>query len=118
MNFEYLIKVQKQESINIEDIGNCAIDAYNDLGFNYVLIVRTKEGTTEIIEYGPIIPDVEFLPANVHYTYSRFDFKQSKIERLIQSFLNDGYKGITQAFEIELKEAGSKMRNLVDFLCL
>lgn len=118
MNFEYLIKVQKQESIDIEDIGNCAIDAYNDLGFNYVLIIKTKEGITEIVEYGPIIVDFDYPPANVQCTYTRSDFKQSKIQRTIQSFLNDGYKCITQAFEIDLKEAGSKIRNLVDFLCL
>ena len=62
MRFEYLVKIKKESSIDIENIGNCAIDVYNDLGFEWVLLVHTKEGTTEIIEFGPIIPDIEYPP--------------------------------------------------------
>ena len=118
MNFEYLATIKKESSINIENIGTCALDTFNDLGFEWLLIIKTSDGMTEVIEYGPTIPDIEAPPANVNYSYRRFEFKESRIIKIIQSFLNDGYKGITQAFEIDLKEAGSKMRNLVEFLCL
>ena len=118
MNFEYLIKVQKESSIDIEDIGNCALDVFNDLGFEWILLIRTIEGSTEIVEFGPILPDLDYLPAKVSYTYSRIDFAQSKVSNAISRFLNDGYRAITQAFEISQKEAKEKMKNLVDYICL
>ena len=34
----------------------------------------------------------------------------------IDKFLTDGYRNITQAFEIEQKEAKEKMKNLVDYI--
>ena len=105
MNFEYLVKIQKESSIDVDDIGNCALDVYNDLGFEWVLLINTREGTTEIIEYGPIIPDLEYPPTKVLYTYDRMDFSEKKIINRISSFLNDGYRYVTQAFEISKNEA-------------
>lgn len=118
MHFDYLAKVQRQESIDIENIGNCAIDVYNDLGFNWVLIIKTIEGVTHIIEFGPTLPDIVALPEKVIYDYDRIDFNEKKIKRIIDSFLNDYTKNVTQAFEIGFEEAKSKIRNLVDYICL
>lgn len=118
MNFEYLVKIKKESSINIEDIGNCALDVYNDLGFEWVLLIRTIEGTTEIVEYGPLIPDLECPPAKIVYTYDRITFAEGKIMTRIQKFLNDGYRSVTQAFEITQQEAKDKMKNLVNYVCL
>lgn len=117
MNFKYLAKVTQEEDIEVENIGNCVIDAYNNLAFEWLLIINTVAGKTEIIEYGPIIADVEtYLPASVSYTYNKIDFSESKIIKRISSFLNDGYRNITQAFEIDIKEAKSKIKNMVEFL--
>lgn len=118
MRFEYLVKIKKESSIDIENIGNCAIDVYNDLGFEWVLLVHTKEGTTEIIEFGPIIPDIEYPPAKMIHTYDRMDFSESKINTRISRFLTDGYRNVTQAFEITQQEAKDKMKNLGDYVCL
>ncbi len=118
MNFEYLVKIKKESSIDIEDIGNCAIDVFNDLGFEWVILIRTIEGTTQIVEFGPTLPDIEYPPAKVNYTYDRMDFSESKIINRIQKFLTDGYRNVTQAFEITHEEAKEKMRNLVDYVCL
>lgn len=116
MHFDYLVKLKKEESIDIENIGNCAIEVWNNLGFEWLLIIKTNEGLTEVVEYGPLLPDIKYPPANVSYTYSRFDFSESKISKRIDKFLNDGYRNITQAFEISRDEAASRMRNLVEFL--
>ena len=118
MNFDYLVKIQKESSINIDDIGNCALDVFNDLAFEWVLLVRTKEGTTEIVEFGPIVADLDYPPAKMNYTYDRIDFSESKIINRISKFLNDGYRNVTQAFEITQQEAKEKMKNLVDYVCL
>lgn len=118
MNFEYLIKIQKESSIDIEDIGNCALDVFNDLAFEWILLIHTKEGVTEIVEFGPLIADLEYPPATVNYSYERMNFSESKLRTRISRFLNDGYRSVTQAFEITQQEAKEKMKNLVDYVCL
>ena len=116
MNFEYLVKIKKESSIDIEDIGNCALDVYNDLGFEWILLIHTKEGITEIVEFGPTLVDIERPPASVKYSYDRIDFSEPKIINRISKFLNDGYRNVTQAFEISQKEAKDKMKSLVDYV--
>lgn len=117
MNFKYLATVTKQEDIELENIGNCCIDAYNSLGFEWILIIKTTLGSTEIIEYGPLVLDLEkYLPANVIYNYSRIDFSESKIIKRIDKFLNDGSRDITQALEIDLQDAKTKIKNIVEYL--
>lgn len=118
MNFEYLVKIKKESSIDIEDIGNCAIDVFNDLGFEWVLLIRTIEGNTQIVEFGPTLPDLDYPPSSVKYSYDRIDFSESKLINRISKFLTDGYRNITQAFEITQQEAKEKMKNLVDYVCL
>ncbi len=118
MNFEYLVKVKKESSINIDNIGNCALDVFNDLGFEWLLLIHTKEGNTQIVEFGPLLPDLDYPPAKMSYTYDRIDFSEGKIINRISKFLNDGYRNVTQAFEITQQEAKDKMKNLVDYVCL
>lgn len=118
MRFEYLVKIQKESSIEIDNIGNCALDVFNDLGFEWLLIIHTVEGTTQIVEFGPLLPDLDYPPAKVSYTYDRMDFSESKLHTRISKFLTDGYRGVTQAFEISKEEAKDKMKSLVDYLCL
>lgn len=118
MKFDYLVKIQKESSIDIENIGNCALDVFNDLGFEWLLLIHTKEGTTQIVEFGPLIPDLEVPPTKVSYTYDRIDFSESKIQTRISRFLTDGYRGITQAFEVTQQEAKEKMKSLVEYICL
>ena len=103
-------------AIELEDIGNVCLDTFNDLGFEWILIIHTKEGLTEIIEYGPLISDLKYPPANVSYTYNRFDFSEKKVKKRIDTFLNDTYRNITQAFEIPFVDAKEKIRNLVEFI--
>lgn len=116
MNFEYLAKIQKESSIDIEDIGNCALDVFNDLGFEWVLLIDTKMGNTQIVEFGPTLADIEYPPAKVDYTYDRINFNEGKIIARISKFLNDGHRNVTQAFEIPQEEASKKMKNLVEYV--
>lgn len=116
MNFEYLVKIQKESSIDIEDIGNCALDAFNDLGFEWILLIDTKMGNTQIVEFGPTLADIDYPPAKVSYTYDRIDFNEGKIINRISKFLNDGHRNVTQAFEIPQEEASKKMKNLVEYV--
>ena len=55
MNFDYFTVQTVMANIEIEDIGNCAIEANNDNGEFWYLIIRTTLGSTQIFEYGPTI---------------------------------------------------------------
>jgi hypothetical protein len=73
---------------------------------------------THIVEFGPTLADIEYPPARVNSSYERLDFSESKIINRITKFLNDGYRNVTQAFEITQEEAKAKMKNLGDYVCL
>lgn len=97
MTFDYLQRITVNAQLDVDNIGQCFILGRNDLGEEYYLITRTTLGFTEVITYGPVCPEIGILPVNVSMYYTRFEFSQRKIENLIDRFLNDGKKGITQA---------------------
>lgn len=66
MNFPYLRVSTTMDSLEVEDIGNCSIRAFNDEGEEYILIIDTNVGITRIFTYGPIVPDLDLLPKQVN----------------------------------------------------
>ena len=112
MQFEYLQTITAQESIDISDIGNCQIQCFTPYGETKVLIIRTIDGITEIIEFGYVNIDVKELPDFVNYTYNRMEFSQSKISKIITKFIND--KQVSQVLEVTFTEAKNVIKNLVD----
>jgi len=42
------------DSISIDNIGNCIIQAFNDDGDSFYLIIRTVLGISRIFQIGPI----------------------------------------------------------------
>lgn len=101
MTFEYCQRVTVDAEIDIPDIGECAILARTDLGEEYYFLTRSELGYVDIIEYGPAIPELSVLPANVVYTYDHFEWSTYKIEKRIDKFLNNTKRGITQAQVVE-----------------
>ena len=110
--FDFNISHLALNSIDIEDIGNCAIECKNDDNLFFILIIRTTMGTSSIYTCGPFNPDVNLLPTGFSSSLTRLDFNISKIEKIIMSFLNDKYAKITSAQEISLDEA---IDEFVDF---
>lgn len=104
MTFEYLQRVVVDATLEIDNIGECALQARNDLGEEFYLMIHTNTGWTEIIEYGPSTPDITLLPRSISYKYDRFEFNSAKIERLIDKFLNDGKRMISQAQIVEVDD--------------
>lgn len=99
MTFNYLQRVVVDGELTIDNIGQCCVLGRNDFGEEHYLVVRTEQGFTDVIQYGPVVPDFDLLPYNVSMTYQRFEFNQGKIERIIDRFLNDPKRGISQAEE-------------------
>lgn len=114
MQFEYLQQITAQESIDIDDIGNTAIQCWSNYGETKVLIIKTMDGITEIIEFGPVNTDINELPDKVIYNYQRFEFNQGKIIKIINKFINDEI--VSQVREVTFIEAKNVIKNLVDYI--
>lgn len=106
MRFEYLFSRTALEDIEIEAIGNCALECFTDKGEVYYLIVKTDLGITQFYTQGPTIPDIDMLPSKVNVSYSRFGYSESKIIKAIEKFLAN--PDITQVMEIDIDEALTK----------
>lgn len=118
MDFEYLATNTFTGLLEIEDIGNCAITAFNDIGWESILIVDTQLGKSRVFQMGPIAVDLERLPDTVSCTLTQLDFSQKKISSIINTFLNNNRTNryITQALEVSKEKALEDCRNLVDYM--
>lgn len=117
MDFEYLRVTQSMDVLQIEDIGNCAIKAFNDMGEEYILVISTQLGTTRIFNYGPINPDLDLLPKNVNCSFKRIQFSEFKIQKTIRDFLNNPYANITQAQCVDEKdEVLNDCRSIIEYM--
>ena len=86
MKFEYSCLKISEKELEIEDIGNVAIEASNGAYYSY-LVIRTSMGSTCIVEYGRIVPDIDKLPPKVSCSFDRIDYKESVITKRIEKFL-------------------------------
>ena len=114
MQFEYLQQITSQESIEIDDIGNTAIQTFTNYAETKVMIIKTLDGITEVIEFGPVNIDVKELPDRVIYTYERFEFNQRKLIKKIEKFIQDD--SVAQVIETDYNHAKEVIKNLVDFV--
>lgn len=112
MQFEYLQQITAQESIDIDNIGQVCLQVFSAYGETKVLIIRTTDGISEIIEFGPVNTDIEELPDKVFYSYQRMEFSQQKIYKIINKFINDQI--VQQVFEVSFEDAKKVIKNLVD----
>ena len=114
MTFDYLERVVVEGQLDVDNIGDCVIQGNNDFGELFFLIIKTELGWTEVLEYAPIIPDIQLLPINYQINYSRFEYNQGKLARLIDKFLNNPKRVITQAKVITIDEIRDLLVNPID----
>ncbi len=114
MQFEYQKIVTAQETIDIEDVGNCALQTFTAYGETKVLIIKTTDGISEIIEFGPANVDIKELPDHVVYIYDRFEFNQRKVIRRIDKFIQD--ESVIQVLQIEYDQAKQVIKSPVDIV--
>lgn len=111
-SFDYMQVITVNAQLEVENIGECAILGRDDMGKEYYIVVTTMMGQTEVVEYGPALPDFAALPPEVTYKYSRFDYSEFKIEKRIEKFLNSN--PITFAEVRTIDEIRQLMRPLID----
>lgn len=116
MQFEYFKEVKLNATIDIEDIGNCAIYACNDNYEEYYLVVESIYGKTYVLEYGPEVVDTDQTGNYIGSSLTKYDCNDKKTKQNIDKWLNDSHKCITQAKEIPIEEAVKQIKNLTEFL--
>lgn len=102
--------------LDIDNIGEFAIEANNDEGMFWYYVCRTLFGTTTIATSGPRIPDIELLPKSFYQQRYTMQFNEAKIIKDVSRYLNDYTKKITTAKVIPIDEAVSQFVNLRDYL--
>lgn len=106
MEFEYFYETTINASIDIDNINNCAISAFNDFGDEYIIVFKTNLGQTRMFEFGPIYPEAkESVREAFEIIYIKFDTDDKKIKKYINNFLNNSRRYITQALEISIEDA-------------
>ena len=114
--FEFNNQFVPQSLVDIENIGQCAIEASNDEGYFWYLIISTSLGTVTIASSGPSIPDVALLPGGYSCSFYTMEYKENKLEKAINTWLNDRGKCLTQARVIEVDEALDEFRDIAQYL--
>ena len=106
MTFEYLYEMKATGEIDVEDIGNCAIVAYNSRMYQRaVLIIKTVEGESRVVISGPHWVELEQPCTEYTFSFSSFQFSSSKIEKIIDRFLSGTKFYVDQAEVVEQEEA-------------
>ena len=114
MTFEYLQRVVVDSQLEVENLGECCIRGRNDFAEEFYLIIHSEMGMVSVYDYGIATPDLDELPDNVTIKFSRFQYNSHKLETLIDKFLNDGKKFITQAEVVSLDDIRENLINPID----
>ena len=116
IDFEYNKEWLPQNTINVKDIGQFALEASNDEGYFFYLVIFTQLGISTIASAGPVIPDVEELNQGYSCSMYTMEYKEDKLIKTINNWLNDRSKKITQAREVTIDEALDQFRDLGEYL--
>lgn len=116
MQFEFNQQLMPQSLVEVEEIGEFALEGWNDEGYYYYLIIKTILGTSIISTCGPVVPDIDILPAGFKITLDKTAYKEDKLIKNISYFLNDRSKALTYAQVITVDDALKQFRDLRSYL--
>ena len=118
MEFSYSYIKTETAQLEIEDIGNVSIEATTSLGFFYYLIIKTYDGFSQILQFGPYQHDFDSQPSKktIIQSWVRIPFSDKQIIKTIDNFLNDPYKGIVEANLIDREVAYDKVVSMVEYM--
>lgn len=116
MEFEFNHQLLPQSLLEVENIGSVSIEATNTDGFCYYMIIQTKLGTTSISTCGPVIPDIDLLPSGFTIYHMTLPYKEDKINKIIDNFLNDRYKKLVSAKIIDESDALDQFRDIRNYI--
>lgn len=112
-SIEYLPQETFQSSVEIEDIGNVALVMYNDMGYEWYLLTTTSLGWTKFYTFGPLLPNVDKLVIkSFYFSYCEVEYRESRLINMIERFVQDPKKFISQVFEIPKEDVLTRFNNL------
>ena len=114
MTIEYYYTRQSTGFLDINNIGNCFIECFNDSGDSFLIWIKTVYGKTTILTQDFIEDDIE--ESNIQLKTIPYNF--DKIKKFIYSFINTPQYKITQAMELDISEEEkiSKFENLISIM--
>ena len=115
-NFEYFFTRTAVGELEVPDVGNCVIEAGDDIGQLYYLKIDTNLGWCRIFEYGPCTPDFSELPKSVICNFDREEYNEIKLINRIKMFLNAPKRNITQAREITDEELFDSVKDIIEYM--
>lgn len=74
------------QSAYVEDVGNCALEAVDEDGLNHYLVIKTVDGQTFKLMFGPLLPDIIELPPAYNITYIKDEYNDTKLAKFIQGW--------------------------------
>ena len=116
MFFEYLKTSQYQDSIEIESVGNCALQAINDEADSWILLINTELGSSIVIQAGPINLDFDEIGDNVYISRSKFEYNEKRLYKIIFDFINNPKKIITSVEIIDKDLCKNILKKLTNSL--
>ena len=114
MQIDYFLETVVNGSLDVENVSNCAIEANDDLGNFYYLIIKTKMGVSNVLEFGPI--NEYDITGMAYQKYKRAEINEKKLQKIIYDFLNNDLRKITQAQEISFDTAYEKYPSLLEYM--
>ena len=114
MFFEYLKTSQYMDSIEIDTIGNCTLQAINDVANCWVLLISTELGSCKIIQAGPIDLDFDEVAPNVYISRETFEYNEKRLHKIINDFINNPKRNITTVELIEPDTGKILLKKITD----
>ena len=115
-NFEYFFTRTAVGELEVPDVGNCVIEAGDDIGQLYYLKIDTNLGWCRIFEYGPCTPDFQELPKSVICHFDREEYNEMKLNNRIKMFLNAPKRNITQARIVTDDELFDTVVDIIEYM--
>lgn len=112
-NFNYSYEETSTADIQIEDVGNVVLKAINLQQQCWILYIKTVLGFTSILQYGPYSLD-GIRQQYCQATYSRFEYSEYKLSKIIDNFINNPRYMITQVIEIDEYEARDDIQPMLE----
>jgi hypothetical protein len=117
--FGYNQETIYSKELDIDEIGQVALEANDSDSMFYYLVIRTSLGQSSILEYGPIVPDIAILPDITEIKFQRVDFNELKIKQIIKRFLmprNKGKSKIEDVIQIDVNDALGRGINILEYM--
>lgn len=120
--FRYCPQKRYMGQLDISDLGNCSIHimATSPVTMSldeYYLVIKTSDGRTAVMQYGPKHIGRDRLPGKVFLSYQEFEYSPSKISKCITSFLSDAPGKLVSAAEVvDPDKAYGACRGLIELM--